>query len=343
MFYSAMDNALDWNEILRSFPDGLMVTDPDFTIQFINPAFLHLIQKKDLKLKGAKCYDVFADRLCHTSGCPLTRTKETEETQLYLAGGHCKLKQRQSGLVTTSALLDAKGRFSGLLEKVADTSILGKVQSELRHSQERMRKIMGAIIQAMSMTIEKRDPYTAGHQRRVAKLCRAIATELGFGWDRIQGLRMAAAIHDFGKILVPAGILNKPGPMSEPEMAIIRMHPFTAYDILKRIQFPWPLAEIIYQHHERMDGSGYPRQLKGTEILIEARILAVADVVESMSTFRPYRPTIGIKEALIELQHQKGIQYDSKVVDTCILLLTKKDFDFETKAWQRYRIGHMTP
>jgi HD-GYP domain-containing protein (c-di-GMP phosphodiesterase class II) len=204
-----------------------------------------------------------------------------------------------------------------------------------------MRKTMGAIIQAMSMTIEKRDPYTAGHQRRVAKLCRAIATELGFSWDRIQGLRMAAAIHDFGKIMVPAGILNKPGPMSEPEMTIIRMHPFTAYDILKGIQFPWPLAEIIYQHHERMDGSGYPRQLKDAQILIEARILAVADVVESMSNFRPYRPTIGLKEALIELRRQRGIQYDPKVVDACILLFTQKNFDFETKAWQRYRIGHV--
>jgi HD-GYP domain-containing protein (c-di-GMP phosphodiesterase class II) len=333
-----MDDVLDWKKILQSFPDGLMVTDSDFTIQFVNPAFLQLLQSTNLKLKGAKCYDVFADRLCHTGDCPLTLTNKTGKTQLNFAQGHCKLKRHESLLVTTSALFDSKGKFSGLLEKVADTGILGKVQSELRHNQERMRKIMGAIIQAMSMTIEKRDPYTAGHQRRVAKLCRAIATELGFGWDRIQGLRMAAAIHDFGKILVPAGILNKPGPMSEPEMAIIRMHPFTAYDILKGIQFPWPLAEIIYQHHERMDGSGYPRQLKGANILLEARILAVSDVVESMSTFRPYRPIVGIKEALIELQYQRGIQYDSRVVDACIFLLTKKDFDFETKAWQRYRV-----
>jgi HD-GYP domain-containing protein (c-di-GMP phosphodiesterase class II) len=331
-----MDDKIDWQEIFRTFPDGLMVTDSDFRIQFVNSAFRHLLQNESLKLKDAKCYEMFPGYLCHTSGCPLVRVKNTQETQIFFTRGHCKIKQ-QGQLVAASALLDRQGNFAGLLEKVSDAGIFQYVQTELRHSQERMRKTMGAIIQAMSMTIEKRDPYTAGHQRRVAKLCRAIATELGFSWDRIQGLRMAAAIHDLGKILVPAGILNKPGPMSEPEMAIIRMHPFTAYDILKGIQFPWPLAEIIYQHHERMDGSGYPRQLKGDQILLEARILSVADVVESMSTFRPYRPTIGVKEALMELRRQRAIQFDPKVVDVCILLLTKKDFDFETKAWQRYR------
>ena len=314
-----------------------MVTDSDFTIRFVNLAFKDLLQNEHLKLKGAKCHEVFAGYLCHTSDCPLMKVKNTQKTQLYSARGHCKIKQKGPWLVTASALLNSQGSFSGLLEKVSDVGVFQNVHTELHHSQERMRKTMGAIIQAMSLTIEKRDPYTAGHQRRVAKLCRAIATELGFSWDRIQGLRMAAAIHDLGKILVPAGILNKPGPMSEPEMAIIRMHPFTAYDILKGIQFPWPLAEIIYQHHERMDGSGYPRQLKDDQILLEARILSVADVVESMSTFRPYRPTIGMKEALMELRRQRAIQFDPKIVDVCILLLTKKDFDFETKAWQRYR------
>lgn len=335
-----MDHQLDWQQILHSFPDGLMVTSPDFTIRFINPAFERLLRNGDVNVLGAKCYEVFAGHLCHTERCPLARVKDTGETQLYFSRGHCKIKRTAPFLVTASAVFDSCGKFSGLLEKVSDAGTLGRVQTELHHSQERMRKTMGAIIQAMSMTIEKRDPYTAGHQRRVAKLCRAVATELGFGWDRIQGLRMAAAIHDFGKILVPAGILNKPGPMSEPEMAIIRMHPITAYDILKKIQFPWPLAEIIYQHHERLDGSGYPRGLKGDQILLEARILAVADMVESMSSFRPYRPTIGIEAALKELRSQRGIKYDAKVVDACVLLLTKKGFDFETKDWQRYRVMH---
>jgi len=334
---------INWQEIFRLFPDGLMVTDPDFNIQFVNPAFERLLVNHKGLMTGRKCYEVFPGSICHTGRCPLTRVRETGQVQLYFSRGHCKLKRNEHWMVTASMLLDEEGNFGGMLEKVADAGILGKMQTELHHSQERMRKTMGAIIQAMSLTIEKRDPYTAGHQRRVAKLCRAIATEMGFSWDRIQGLRMAAAVHDFGKILVPAGILNKPGPMSEPEMTIIRMHPFTAYDILKGIQFPWPLAEIIYQHHERLDGSGYPRHLRGQEILQEARILAVADVVESMSTYRPYRPTIGIEAALAELSSFRGIHYDAEVVDAAVLLFTKKGFDFESKSWQRHRKqGHGT-
>ncbi len=332
-----MSIQLDWLQILDSFPDGVMVTASDFTIQYINPAFENLLRHGRATVQGAKCFDVFPGRLCRTKACPMTRVKEKGKPQFYFSRGHCKIKKNEPWLVTASTILDRGGKFIGLLEKVSNAGTLGKVQDELRHSQERIRKTMGAIIQAMSLTIEKRDPYTAGHQRRVAKLCRAIATELGFGWDRIQGLRMAAAIHDFGKILVPAGILNKPGPMSEPEMAIIRMHPCTAFEILKGIQFPWPLAEIIYQHHERLDGSGYPRQLRGEEILLEARILSVADVVEAMSTFRPYRPTIGIDAALQEIRRQRGIQFDARIVDACILLLTQKKFDFETKVWQSYR------
>jgi HD-GYP domain-containing protein (c-di-GMP phosphodiesterase class II) len=148
---------------------------------------------------------------------------------------------------------------------------------------------------------------------------------------------MAAAIHDLGKINVPSAILNKPGPISEHELAIIQMHPYTAYEILKDIQFPWPLAETIYQHHERLDGSGYPRHLKGKEILLEARILAVADVVESIASFRPYRPELGLEAALAEIESNKGILYDSSVVEICIKLIKRHGFDFETKVWQQYQ------
>jgi HD-GYP domain-containing protein (c-di-GMP phosphodiesterase class II) len=210
------------------------------------------------------------------------------------------------------------------------------VKQALSRSHDRLRKNMGAIIQAMSTTIEKRDPYTAGHQRRVAKLCRAIATQLGFSWERIQGLRMAAAIHDLGKINIPSAILNKPGPISEHELAIIQMHPRTAYEILKDIQFPWPLAETIYQHHERLDGSGYPRHLKMDQILLEARILAVADVVESIASFRPYRPQLGLEAAIDEIQAHKGVLYDASVVEICTALISQQGFDVETKSWRHH-------
>lgn len=256
------------------------------------------------------------------------------KARVFKGGRHCKIVDPKMGPVTTTPLRDEHGNFQGVVEHVTDSELLARTHPQ--HSDRNgMRKIMGAIIQAMSTTIEKRDPYTAGHQRRVTKLCRAIATLMEFSWDRIQGLRMAAAIHDLGKILVPAAILNKPGPMSEHEMAIIRQHPRTAYDILKGIQFPWPLAEIIYQHHERLDGSGYPRGLKGDRILLEARILAVADVVESMASFRPYRQSLNLDTALEELQRYRGVRYDERVVDVCIDLLVNKGFDFQTKAWLR--------
>jgi HD-GYP domain-containing protein (c-di-GMP phosphodiesterase class II) len=240
-------------------------------------------------------------------------------------------------IVTISAYPDETGDIAGYVERFTDASAFRRVEQALNRSHDRLRKNMGAIIQAISTTIEKRDPYTAGHQRRVTKLCRAIATHMDFDWERIQGLRMAAAIHDLGKINIPSAILNKPSPISEHELAIIQMHPYTAYEILKDIQFPWPIAETIYQHHERLDGSGYPRQLKGEEILLEARILAVADVVESIASFRPYRPELGLEAAVTEIESNRGVLYDASVVEICIKLTKQHGFDFETKVWKQYR------
>ena len=206
----------------------------------------------------------------------------------------------------------------------ATRASLKTAQAELQQSSDRLRKTMGGIIQAMSLTIEKRDPYTAGHQRRVTKLCRAIATTMGFSWERIQGFRMAAVIHDLGKIQVPAAILSKPGQLTENEFGIIKTHPQVGFDILKGIEFAWPIAQIVYQHHERMDGSGYPRGLCGEEILPEARILAVADVVEAMSSHRPYRPALGLKKAIAEIRSQKGVLYDTDVVEACLKVLAER-------------------
>jgi PAS domain S-box-containing protein len=325
-----------WEGIFDALPDGLIVTDPDFRICYANRTFLEISGKKEEALIGRRCFDVFPCASCHGPHCPLQRAADGVMRQEFEDDTHCKGSPRMPDMVTTLALYEADGHFVGIVEKVTDISSLRRAQVELNRSHERMRKTMGAVIQAISLTIEKRDPYTAGHQRRVAKLCRAIATEMGLSWGRIQGLRMAAAIHDLGKINVPSSILNKPGPMSEHEMAIIRQHPQTAYEILKGLRFPWPLAETIYQHHERLDGSGYPRGLKGDAIILEARILGVADVVESIYAFRPYRPGRGPQAAREELRRGRGVLYDAKVVDICETLIYKKGFDFETKAWQQY-------
>ena len=201
-------------------------------------------------------------------------------------------------------------------------------ESELQSSMEKLRKALGGIIQAMEIVVESKDPYTAGHQQRVANLARAIATEMKLSSELIDGIRMSAAIHDIGKISVPSEILSKPGRINEIEFSLIKMHPGIGHEILKSVEFPWPVAKIVLQHHERMNGSGYPDGLSGKDILIEARILAVADVVEAMASHRPYRVALGIDKALEEITKNKGILYDTEVVDACLRLFTEKGFKF---------------
>jgi putative nucleotidyltransferase with HDIG domain len=199
---------------------------------------------------------------------------------------------------------------------------------ELRDILGKLRRTTETSIQAMALIVEIKDPYTAGHQRNVANLATAIAQELSLDAERTEGLRIAAMIHDVGKIGIPTEILTRPGPLSELEHRLIRDHPQLSCDILKTIDFPWPVAEIVRQHHEKMDGSGYPRGLKGDEILMEARILVVADVLESLAFHRPYRPGHGIEKALEELIVHRGELYDSAVVDACLRLFKEKAFTF---------------
>lgn len=182
---------------------------------------------------------------------------------------------------------------------------------------EQLQRSLLQTIRAIALTIEKRDPYTAGHQERVAELAVKIGREMGMDDDELEGLKLGALIHDIGKISIPAEILSRPGKL-EPEMfGIIKTHPRSGYDIIRGIDFPWPLADVVLQHHERMDGSGYPDGLKGDEILLDARILAVADIVEAMASHRPYRAGLGFERALEEVENGKGTLYDTQVVDAC--------------------------
>ena len=215
---------------------------------------------------------------------------------------------------------------------VIGKSIKAKTQSDYgqEHSKkiENKRNIFEETIQAMATAIEMRDPYTAAHQRRVTQLAIAIATEIGLSEDQINGLRLAGLVHDIGKTRVPVEILTNPLKLSGAEFSIIKTHPLVGYDILKTIDFPQPVAKIVYQHHERMDGSGYPNGSSGDDIMLEAKILAVADVVEAMSSHRPYRPAIGLDKALLEISEQKGILYDAKAVEACLEICSEKDFKF---------------
>jgi PAS domain S-box-containing protein/putative nucleotidyltransferase with HDIG domain len=204
-----------------------------------------------------------------------------------------------------------------------------RVEEELQRTLDSLRKAVNTTIQVMVSAIEVRDPYTAGHQIRVTNLARAIATEMGLSQDSIEAIRMAGPIHDIGKLSVPAEILSKPTKLTNIEFALIKEHVRTGYEMLKNVESPWPLAEIVYQHHERMNGSGYPRSLKGDEILMEARILTVADVVEAMASHRPYRPGLGINAALNEIEKNRGIFYDNAVADACLRLFRKKSFQLD--------------
>lgn len=182
-------------------------------------------------------------------------------------------------------------------------------------------------IKAIALTIEKRDPYTSGHQTRVSNLAVEIGKKLNWDMQRLEGLRLGALIHDLGKIYIPAEILNRPGKVSENEMSLIKEHPQIGYKIISDVKFPWPVAKMILQHHERLDGSGYPSGLIGDDIIDEAKVLAVADVVEAITSHRPYRAALGIEKGIDELNRGRGIIYDAKIVDACIELITKDGFN----------------
>jgi putative nucleotidyltransferase with HDIG domain len=204
-----------------------------------------------------------------------------------------------------------------------------KAEEALKQSFKTLRKVLEGTVYALAEVSQQRDPYTAGHQRRVAQLACAIAREMGLSGSQIEGIRMSALLHDIGKMHVPSEILTRPGRISDLETGMIEAHARVGYEILRTIEFPWPVAKTVLQHQERLDGSGYPAGLSDGEILLEARILAVADVVEAMSSHRPYRATLGMNKALKEISRNRGVLYDSDVVDACLILLTKKKFKFE--------------
>jgi putative nucleotidyltransferase with HDIG domain len=193
----------------------------------------------------------------------------------------------------------------------------------------RMEKALLETIEAIGSALEKRDPYTAGHQRQVAKLAHAIAQEMKLPQEIAEGIYMGCLIHDIGKIYIPAEILSRPGKLTAPEFEIIKCHSQVGYDIIKGIEFPWPVAKMILEHHERLNGSGYPQGLKGDEISLEARILAVSDVVEAMASHRPYRPAVGLDSALDEISQNRGTLYDPQAVDVCLRLFREKSFQFD--------------
>jgi len=226
----------------------------------------------------------------------------------------------------TEKLLGYRGIARDITERKIAMEALKKSRDELHASLEET-------VASLASTAEKRDPYTAGHQQRVDRLACAIARELGLSEERIEGLHIAALLHDIGKITLPSEYLTKPTILTKEERAIIKCHPAVGYEILKTIHFPWPVADIVHQHHEHLDGSGYPLGLTDPEILLEAKILAVADVVEAMSSHRPYRPALGVARAIEEIETGRGSRYHAPSVDTCLRLIAEKKIEFVSEDW----------
>jgi PAS domain S-box-containing protein len=217
----------------------------------------------------------------------------------------------------------------GAVLLLRDISERVAAEAQLRNSYRKLQTLLEETVNILAMAVEMRDPYTAGHQRRVAALACVIADELKLSPRRKDGLRLASIVHDVGKLYVPAEILSKPGTLTETEFNLIKAHPQLGYDLLRKIDFPWPVAEMVLQHHERVDGSGYPQGLRDKEILLESRIMGVADVVEAMASHRPYREAHGTSKALEEIYRSRGKRYDADVVDACLRLFYERGFEFE--------------
>lgn len=340
---------------------GVAKEDNDMSVQPLGSAgfvdgYLESVKISWAKNKNGQCPAGTAVR----SGKPFVVKNILEDPSVLTWRGEAL--KRGYGSVVSLPLISRTGTFGALsiysgeagafandevdlLMEIADNLVYGivalhtrteryRAESEVKSSLDKLRKALGGIIQILEQTVEIRDPYTAGHQRRVSDLARVIATEMNLSSDRIDGIRIASIIHDIGKIYVPAEILSKPRRLSQIEFNLIKTHSQVGYDVLKTIDFPWPVARIVLQHHERINGSGYPNGLMGDEIMQEARILGVADVVEAMASHRPYRPALGVDAALREIDNNKGVLYEKDVVEACIRVFRDRNFRFKDISFE---------
>ncbi len=318
--------------ILESIADAVIAADHGGKVTFMNPLAESLTGWSQEQAAGqplSKIFQTVNPKTGKDYRIPLDKVikgsswKHTTEVVLLSKNNRTTPIDHR-----VAPIRNQQGKIIGAVITFTDISRRKKAEDELILSFQKQQRAMEGTVQAMAFTIETRDPYTAGHQRRVTQLAQAIAEEMKLPEEQIEGIRMAGDLHDIGKIYVPAEILSKPGKISDNEYNIIKTHPKVGYDILKQIEFPWPIADIVLQHHERMDGSGYPAGLRGDEILMPARILAVADVIEAMATHRPYRPALTIDAALDEISRNRGRLYDSDVVDACLRVFQIKGFAF---------------
>ncbi len=301
--------------VLGATQTGFDIIDEDFNLVYVNPQWAAVLGDHS----GRRCHEYFMGRSMPCEECAIPWA---------LKSGRPAVREQflvKEGKVVRVHTIPLKETAQGkrlVAEFNIDITESKRAEEKLKESYTRMRRMFDDVVHAMASTIELRDPYTAGHQRRVAELAIAIAQEMGIPEEEQAGLRVASLVHDVGKSVVPAEILTKPTSLNPLEMGMVKVHPEEGRNVLRSIEFPWPVAEIVHQHHERMNGSGYPRGLKGDEILREARVLAVADVVEALVSHRPYRPALELAQAMEKIRADRGVLYDPEVVDACNKLFT---------------------
>lgn len=315
------------DKVITSIPGLVYMYDDQYRLMRWNRYHEEELGYSDEELKDKFALDFFAATKHAKIKAALASLAAGEQVQF--EEELLRKDGREISYLLTNVPLDINGKHC-FLGTALNISHLKQAERELeRKSQESKNALIGTVI-AVSKAMEARDPYTAGHQQRVADIAVAIAEKLGMDDYRIEGLRLGAAVHDIGKLAIPVEMLVKPTRLNPLEYSVIQTHAQAGADILKEVSFPWPILEIISQHHERLDGSGYPKGLKSDEICLEARIVAVADVFEAMSAHRPYRPALGIAPAVAELHKNRGIIYDAAVVDALLQLLDEDADRFPT-------------
>jgi len=318
---------------LGSLAEAVVSTDTEGRVTYLNPAAAAMLGVEPEEALGRDISTVFSI-LDQDTRLPITGLEEICCPRSAQPMCEDMLLLTQAGLdipvgLSVSPVSGPRGDFRGRVLVLRNVAQRKQAEAERLESMQALRTAFRQTVRALASMAEKRDPYTAGHQQRVARLACAIGRELGLPSETLEGLEVAGTLHDIGKVYVPAEILSKPARLSHMEMGIMKSHSEVGFEILREVTFPWPVARSVLEHHERLDGSGYPGGLKGTEISQEARILAVADVVEAMSSHRPYRAALGLPLALDEIKAGRGRLYDSECVDACLALMNGGGFTFE--------------
>jgi PAS domain S-box-containing protein len=324
-----MENKVKDNEnrvstILNSIMDAVIVIDESGDIDYINAAAGRMLSLDKSEIIGRPIGETIklGSDPKEEDNVFFPMSMNYIEFNNYLTAGDKRIPVD----FTSTPLRIGNGKLKGAVLVVRDITQQVEYDRRIQESMDTLTRAMYGTIEAITKTVETRDPYTAGHQKKVADIAKEIAKDMGLSRDIIESVNLAGQIHDLGKIAIPSEILNKPGRINEIEFALIKTHSAMGYEIMKNIDFPWPIADIVLQHHEKLDGSGYPNGLKGDQILIQARIISVADVLEAMASHRPYRAALGLDAAFAELQKNSGTHFEPAVVESCIRLFKEKGF-----------------